>query len=133
MRKWRAENRDRMLKKQAEYRDAHREELCSKTRESYYENHEYNIERMRKYKKENRARVDELHSKYLKRTGRAQPKLLSAVARGEIKKEPCEICGKGDAVAHHDDYNYPLKVRWLCHKHHAEWHRFNKPIYYGES
>lgn len=51
-----------------------------------------------------------------------------ALRDGELKREPCEICGKEPAQAHHDDYNYPLKVRWLCQDCHARWHRNNEPI-----
>src|SRR3990167_8271898 len=35
---------------------------------------------------------------------------------GELKTE-----------AHHDDYGIPLGVRWLCRKHHCQWHRRNGP------
>lgn len=40
-----------------------------------------------------------------------------------LKRQPCEICGVTKAEAHHDDYNKPLEVRWLCFKHHREWHK----------
>jgi hypothetical protein len=41
----------------------------------------------------------------------------------------CSHCG-GNAQAHHDSYLWEdrLKVRWLCQKAHAEWHRNNKPL-----
>jgi hypothetical protein len=39
-----------------------------------------------------------------------------------IEKGVCEVCGK-KAEAHHDDYNEPLEIRWLCMKHHREWHK----------
>ena len=48
------------------------------------------------------------------------------VENGNIKKEPCEICETNENVlAHHDDYSKPFEVRWLCRKHHGNWHREN--------
>ena len=40
-----------------------------------------------------------------------------------IDRQPCEICGVEKAEAHHDDYNEPLKIRWLCFKCHRNWHK----------
>jgi hypothetical protein len=53
-----------------------------------------------------------------------------------VKKDACENCGKKGSFkdgrsaiqAHHDDYNKPLKVRWLCQKCHHDWHKYNKAI-----
>ena len=28
---------------------------------------------------------------------------------------PCKVCGYDRVVAHHDDYNKSLIVRWLCY------------------
>lgn len=37
---------------------------------------------------------------------------------------PCEVCfTTHDIEAHHDDYNKPLEVRWLCFTHHRELHK----------
>jgi hypothetical protein len=53
----------------------------------------------------------------------------NAIRDGRLTKQPCEVCGNMDKVhAHHDDYSKPLAVRWLCPKHHAEWHKSNEPI-----
>lgn len=37
----------------------------------------------------------------------------------------CEGCGSTDKAlhAHHDDYDQPLLVRWLCSACHRQWHR----------
>lgn len=59
-----------------------------------------------------------------------------AIRGGRLIPQPCEICGADGTLsdgrnkvhAHHDDYNKPLKVRWLCADHHREWHENNEPI-----
>ena len=47
----------------------------------------------------------------------------SALRRGLLERQPCEVCGAEPTDAHHDDYERPMKVRWLCRKHHKEAHR----------
>jgi len=42
---------------------------------------------------------------------------------GSLTKQPCEVCGETKVDAHHNDYENPLEVRWLCRKHHAEHHK----------
>lgn len=42
-----------------------------------------------------------------------------------IERKPCEVCG-AKAEAHHDNYDEPLQVRWLCFRHHREWHKNHK-------
>lgn len=59
-----------------------------------------------------------------------------AILRGKLEPKPCEKCGfdgefkdgRNAIQAHHDDYNKPLDVRWLCQKCHHEWHKNNQPI-----
>jgi len=52
--------------------------------------------------------------------------LSRAVKSGKLKPMPCEVCASTLNVnAHHDDYNYPLNVRWLCKSHHGLWHSSN--------
>lgn|GEM_PF-1977442 len=48
--------------------------------------------------------------------------LNRAIAKGEIKRQPCQICGYPNGHGHHEDYNEPLKVVWLCSKHHMRLH-----------
>jgi len=59
-----------------------------------------------------------------------------AIKKGILIPQPCESCGavgtmkdgRNAVQAHHDDYNKPLEVRWLCQRCHHEWHKENKPI-----
>lgn len=60
-----------------------------------------------------------------------------AIASGKMKAaDACEACGgsgkfkdgRNAIQAHHDDYNAPLSVRWLCQPCHHEWHRHNVAI-----
>lgn len=59
-----------------------------------------------------------------------------AIRKGVLVPKPCEVCGfqgtgsdgRNLVQAHHDDYNKPLEVRWLCQKHHHEWHKENRAI-----
>lgn len=47
----------------------------------------------------------------------------NAIKSGRLVPQPCEVCGNERVDAHHDDYNKPLSVRWLCRKHHSEHHK----------
>jgi hypothetical protein len=39
-----------------------------------------------------------------------------------LTPQKCEVCGR-KAQAHHEDYDDPLKIRWLCQTHHTEEHQ----------
>ena len=59
----------------------------------------------------------------------ANHKVEKAIMRGKLTKMPCEKCGATETVyAHHDDYNKPLEVRWLCVDCHFDWHSKNHAI-----
>ena len=45
-----------------------------------------------------------------------------AIGSGRLTRQPCEQCGAVKTEAHHDDYTKPLSVRWLCVRHHNEFH-----------
>lgn len=53
----------------------------------------------------------------------ARTMLGKAVRRGDIERKPCEVCGDPNSQGHHEDYNKPLDVQWLCQEHHLELHR----------
>lgn len=77
-----------------------------------------NAERIRAYDRSRGFRV------YDRKKVEARNAVKVAIDRGELKVKPCERCGFALGVhAHHEDYDRPLDVVWLCQKHHAERHR----------
>jgi predicted ABC-class ATPase len=43
----------------------------------------------------------------------------NAVRNGRLIKKPCSVKGcNNKSQMHHDDYSKPLKITWLCRKHH---------------
>lgn len=52
-----------------------------------------------------------------------------ALNAGQLKKEGCEVCGHADVDAHHDRYDNPLGVRWLCRRHHARLHHYGEDMF----
>jgi len=54
---------------------------------------------------------------------RAHGWVWRALRDGRLVRQPCEVCGATEVQAHHDDYEKPLEVRWLCRAHHMELHR----------
>ena len=46
-----------------------------------------------------------------------------AIVSGDLKREPCSRCGEIKSLAHHEDYDRPLDVVWLCQPCHKERHK----------
>jgi hypothetical protein len=79
------------------------------------------------HRRENAARVNAGWFARSPAARTAQARLWHAVATGNIRKGPCEVCGAIRVHGHHDDYLKPLNVRWLCAAHHRQWHTKNGP------
>lgn len=62
----------------------------------------------------------------------AHQALRSAEKKGLIERGPCEVCHAVHGVdgviihGHHDDYDKPMQVRWLCILHHRQLHAAKK-------
>lgn len=50
----------------------------------------------------------------------ARRAIFRGLRNGNIKKQPCRVCGEEKVEAHHRDYSKPYLVWWLCRKHHLE-------------
>lgn len=54
---------------------------------------------------------------------KATQKVRNALLSNKLKKGICIKCGNPNTEAHHEDYNKPLDVIWLCERCHIEHHR----------
>lgn len=53
----------------------------------------------------------------------ASEKVAWAIKSGRLTRQPCEVCQEPNVVAHHDDYDKPLDIKWFCRFHHSQHHR----------
>jgi hypothetical protein len=97
--------------------------------DSYYANHEKRKEYDRKRRPITKIRVKIRTEEELRKQKRANNIVEVAIKRGTLIKEACEVCGNIKVHAHHDNYDEPLLVRWLCPKHHIEHHNNNSKIW----
>ena len=126
------ENKEAVATTMAKYYQENKEAIAVQKAKYYQENKEDITVQKAKYRKDNPEKVAEISKKAHKKWIDANPKkhhahclVARAIARGELLKAPCEACGASGAQAHHDDYDKPLEVRWLCQRHHSIWHSQN--------
>ena len=90
------------------------------------------LEYYREYDKERAKRPERIaaaieQTKKWRAEDRRRTKCHNAVARalrnGLIEPAPCAVCGSENSVAHHEDYDKPLDVVWLCSACHKARHK----------
>lgn len=74
------------------------------------------------HRDECRPCMDYFNQEFDRRNG-AHVQVHNAVKAGLLERQPCEDCGILPSEGHHDDYDKPLEVRWLCHNHHRRQHK----------
>ena len=112
--------------------DGHLNKCKECAKKDSLENRGKNIDRVRAYDRE-RSKLPERIAKNLcvnrlwrkadcRRTA-AHNAVHRAVKAGTLHKQPCERCGSEKSLAHHEDYDYPLLVMWLCQPCHKQRHK----------
>jgi ribosomal protein S27AE len=91
-----------------------------------------NLEKIRAYdrrraKLPKRAKAAQEISAAWRQADKRRMKAHNAVARalkaGKLVRQPCIRCGEQKSIAHHEDYDYSLKVMWLCQPCHKQRHK----------
>jgi hypothetical protein len=73
------------------------------------------------YMRRNRTPYSELTEEQ-KKKGNARSMANRSQRRGTLQRQPCEKCGDLFAEKHHEDYDKPYEVRWLCRPCHLAEH-----------
>jgi len=78
--------------------------------------------------RQDKAYFDEYKKRFPKKC-KAKNMVGNAIRDGRMRKETkCSECASEYRVeAHHDDYDFPLSVRWLCASCHKQWHGEHGP------
>ncbi len=54
---------------------------------------------------------------------KARNAVKNAIRDGKLERKPCYFCGATENLqAHHEDYDHPLDVVWLCASRHGKLH-----------
>ena len=92
-----------------------------------------NIEKIRKYDRDRAKHPHRIASRIEitkaarlkdKRYSQCHNAVAKAVRKGSLEKKHCETCGETKVHAHHDNYNEPLNIIWLCAICHKKRHKF---------
>lgn len=118
--------------KHAEMADGHLNKCKNCNKADVRENRSNKLDYYREYDRKRantpeRLAVQKEFSKGWREADKRRDRCHNAVARalriGSLIKEPCVKCGEVKSVAHHEDYDKPLDIVWLCQPCHVRRHK----------
>lgn len=118
--------------KHSEMADGHLNKCKSCTKNDANKHRSENLERIREYDRERGKQKERIAATVAttrawraddKRRQKAHSAVAKALRNGELLRLPCERCGNEKSVAHHDDYDFPLAITWLCQPCHKQRHK----------
>ena len=92
-------------------------------------NAEERAQKHREYKKTERGKLaasrgNAAWSKRNRKKRYAHGVVRRALVSGRLVRQDCQSCGSSQNIqAHHEDYDKPIDVEWLCSKCHAAHHK----------
>jgi len=103
---------------------------CNKNDVTTYRNK--NIEKVREYDKA-RSKIPERIKANVEvnrawraedsRRSVAHSQVARAIRNGTLVRQACVRCAEAKSLAHHEDYDHPLVVMWLCQACHKQRHK----------
>lgn len=102
------------------------------TKQDVARNRVQNVERYREYDKERSQFPDRMqaHKEYVrawndenKKSRNAHGIVARAIRSGTLVRYACQKCNSKKSMAHHEDYENPLDVMWLCAVCHKQRHK----------
>lgn len=118
--------------KHGQMADGHLNKCKECTKNDVHQHRKENIEKVRAYDRKRSKNKDRMAASYQvtkawreadRRRSAAHNAVARAIKSGQLERLPCEQCGEPKSVGHHDDYDKPLQVRWLCQPCHVRLHK----------
>jgi ribosomal protein S27AE len=112
--------------------DGHLNKCKQCTKIDVLEHRNKNIEKVRQYDRDRAKNPDRQKANIAitkawrqedKRRGQCHSAVSYAIKTGELVRKNCERCGNENSLAHHEDYDKPLMVNWLCQPCHKQRHK----------
>lgn len=117
--------------------DGHLNKCKECTKRDVSAHRENNLEQVRQYDRERSrdksrvkaaAEVTRLWRAADRRRSSAHSAVSRAIRSGALVRGPCVMCGDAKSVGHHEDYDKPLEVVWLCQACHVRHHQLKQPF-----
>jgi ribosomal protein S27AE len=112
--------------------DGHLNKCKECTKSDVNKHRSENLEKVRAYDRERgklahrialRTEVNRAWREEDRRRQHAHSKVRQAIHNGTITRMPCIRCGNEKSLAHHEDYDKPVDVMWLCQPCHKQRHK----------
>jgi hypothetical protein len=124
-RRWVLKNKEHVKRHRAEFYLANKAAINALSKDYRRQNSARLVKKASLYAKEHPEAIRRIKANWKLRNTektRAGWCVSNAIRDGRMARQDCCVCGTPNAEAHHDDYDKPLSVIWLCKLHHEERH-----------
>lgn len=112
--------------------DGHLNKCKECTKNDAIKHRNKNLEKIRAYDRERSKKPERIKAaSEITKAWRAEDKrrtichstVANAIRSGKLVRSPCIRCGEKKSIAHHEDYDKPLEIMWLCQSCHKQRHK----------